>query len=98
MRSYETHVCAVVFSFINCWHISISGGWRNAFLVIKQPDPFSLIWRLWRQSTASFWAPLPLTCLDGHPKVKQYIERFLALPPVKAYYEAKPARQAAMQR
>ena len=33
---------------------------------------------------------VPVTSLDTHPKVKEYIERFMALPAVKAYSDALP--------
>eukprot|EP00667_Euglena_gracilis_P021222 EG_transcript_23191 len=30
---------------------------------------------------------VPTTCLDGHPKIKAYIDRFLAIPVVKHHYD-----------
>ena len=40
---------------------------------------------------------VPTTCLDAYPAITAWIARMLALPAVKAWYEAQAARKAAKE-
>ena len=45
--------------------------------------------------SAGFIDHVPVTSLDAYPKIQAYLQRFLAIPEVAAYYADLEAKKAA---